>query len=243
VISVDTKKKELVGEFSNGGREDHPTGEKTRTKTHDFVDKDLGRAVLWVPRTSSGPSTWTFVGVILATKMERGALLPLPFLRRMLQLVHLSCNGKEDLAIEIVMLRHEVAVLRRQVARPALKPADRAVLAGLSRLLSIARRGCLFVQPETLLRWHRELVRRKWTYAHRRPGRPAIPAGTVSLALVWHERIRPGDIAESTVSWPRWEFGSPRRVCGQSFAGMAWSPIRAGWDQPGRSSCERRRGR
>ena len=81
------------------------------------------------------------------------------------------------------MLRHEVAVLRRQVARPALQPADRAVLAGLSRLLSIARRGRVFVQPETLLRWHRELMRREWTYSHRRRGRPAIPADTVSLVL------------------------------------------------------------
>jgi len=102
---------------------------------------------------------------------------------RILQLVRLSRNGQQDLAIEIVMLRHEVAVLRRQVTRPALQPADRAVLAGLSRMLSVARRGRFFVQPETLLRWHRELVRRKWTYAHRRPGRPAIPAGTVSLVV------------------------------------------------------------
>ena len=102
---------------------------------------------------------------------------------RILQLARLSRNGQQDLAIEIVMLRHEVAVLRRQVARPALKPADRAVLAGLSRLLSIARRGRFFVQPETLLRWHRELVRRKWTYSHRRPGRPGIPTGTVALVL------------------------------------------------------------
>ena len=102
---------------------------------------------------------------------------------RILQLVRLSRGEQQDLTIEIVMLRHEVAVLRRQVARPALQPADRAVLAGLSRLLSAARRGRFFVQPETLLRWHRDLVRRKWTYSHRRPGRPAIPAGTVSLVL------------------------------------------------------------
>ena len=96
-------------------------------------------------------------------------------------------NGKDRQRtireIEVVMLRHEVGVLRRQVARPALWPADRAVLAGLSRLLLAARRGRLFVQPETLLRWHRDLVRQKWTYAHRRPGRPGLPAGTVSLVL------------------------------------------------------------
>ena len=121
---------------------------------------------------------------------------------RILQLARLSRGEQQDLTIEIVMLRHEVAVLRRQVARPALQPADRAVLAALSRLLSIARRGRFFVQPETLLRWHRELVRRKWTHPHRRPGRPAIPAGTVSLVLslarenpTWGYRRIQGELA------------------------------------------------
>jgi putative transposase len=102
---------------------------------------------------------------------------------RVLQLVRLSRRGQADLAIEVVVLRHEVAVLRRQVARPALLPMDRAVLAGFSRALSPARRGHSFVRPQTFLRWHRDLVRRRWTYPHRRPGRPALPAGTVSLVL------------------------------------------------------------
>ena len=103
---------------------------------------------------------------------------------RLLQLLRLSRRGQQDLVVEVVMLRHEVAVLRRQVARPALRASDRAVLAGLSRLLSMARRGCFFVRPETLLRWHRDLVRRRWTYSHRRPGRPAVRAGTVSVVLL-----------------------------------------------------------
>src|SRR5450631_2186129 len=99
---------------------------------------------------------------------------------RILQLSRLNRSASGDLAIEVVMLRHEVAVLRRQVVRPALGPQDRALLTGLSRLLDRRRRGRFFVQPENLLRWHLDLVRRKWTQP-RRPGRPGIPAGTVAI--------------------------------------------------------------
>jgi len=81
------------------------------------------------------------------------------------------------------MLRHEVAVLRRQVHRPALEPADRAVLAGLARLLPRQRLGHFFVQPATLLTWHRDLVANRWTYPHGRPGRPGIAKGTTALVL------------------------------------------------------------
>jgi len=62
VISVDTKKKELVGEFSNGGREFHPTGEPTRTSTHDFVDKELGRAVPYGVYDLANDEGWVSVG-------------------------------------------------------------------------------------------------------------------------------------------------------------------------------------
>jgi putative transposase len=77
---------------------------------------------------------------------------------RVLQLIQLIGRSHTDLAIEVVMLRHEVAVLRRQVHRPAPEPADRAVLEGLARLLTRQRLGHLFVQPATLLRWHRDLA-------------------------------------------------------------------------------------
>jgi transposase len=62
VISVDTKKKELVGEFSNGGAEWHPSGEPTRTKTHDFIDKDLGRAVPYGVYDVENDEGWVSVG-------------------------------------------------------------------------------------------------------------------------------------------------------------------------------------
>jgi putative transposase len=95
---------------------------------------------------------------------------------RILQLLRLLRRDRNELAIEVVILRHEVAVPRRQVARPALRPSDRALFAGLSRLLG--RRQRFFVHPDTLLRWHRDLVRRRWTYPHR-SGRPSVPKGTV----------------------------------------------------------------
>jgi hypothetical protein len=80
---------------------------------------------------------------------------------RILQLVSLSRRDGHQLAIEVVMLRHEVAVLHRQAVRPALQPSDRALFAGLGRLLGRRRQGGFLVQPETLLRWHRDLVHRK----------------------------------------------------------------------------------
>jgi len=120
---------------------------------------------------------------------------------RILQLVRLGRRDSDELAVEVVMLRHQVAVLGRQVVRPALRPPDRALLAGLSRLFDRRRRGRFFVQPETLLRWHRDLVRRKWIYANR-PGRPSIPAGTVAIVLrlawenpTWGYRRIQGELA------------------------------------------------
>jgi hypothetical protein len=72
------------------------------------------------------------------------------------------------------VLRHELVVLRRQHPRPRLQPTDRALLAALSRLLPRARWSVFLVQPATLLRWHRRMIRRRWTYPTTSTGRPPI---------------------------------------------------------------------
>jgi len=86
-------------------------------------------------------------------------------LRRLLELMVLRRRSEREKEIEILLLRHQLRVLERQVARPTLTPADRALLAALSRVLPRgARKTSLFVAPATLMRWHRELVARRWTY-------------------------------------------------------------------------------
>src|SRR4051812_27128311 len=97
-------------------------------------------------------------------------------LRQTLHLALLICRGERSKEIEILVLRHQVAVLHRQVHRPDLAPADRTVLSALARLLPRRRWAAFFITPATLLRWHRNLVARTWTYPHRRPGRPPLRA-------------------------------------------------------------------
>src|SRR5829696_6678379 len=84
--------------------------------------------------------------------------------------------------IEILVLRHELAVLRRQVPRPRHQRRDRLLLAALSRLLPRSRWPVFVVTPQTVLRWHRQLVTRRWSYPSRRPGRP--PTGKAIRDLV-----------------------------------------------------------
>jgi hypothetical protein len=83
----------------------------------------------------------------------------------MLALILLGCRSQEFKELEIVVLRHELEIVRRQTRRPELRPADRAFLAAASRLLARKRWRSLLVSPDTLLRWHRQLVARRWTYA------------------------------------------------------------------------------
>src|SRR3981081_3043756 len=123
---------------------------------------------------------------------------------------------------EILVLRHQLAVLRRQVARPRPSWADRAVISALARILSTARRRHLFITPDTLLRWHADLVKRRWTFPRRRPGRPptrpSIRAVILRMAREKRKGSWPAIFSIATpCCWPgctvsRWSSTPPRRV-------------------------------
>jgi putative transposase len=83
--------------------------------------------------------------------------------RQVLGLIGL-CPSPDAKDVEIAVLRHQLLVLRRQVARPRYTPPDRMILAALAKLLPRDRWAIFLVTPSTLLRWHRELIRRRWTY-------------------------------------------------------------------------------
>ena len=104
-------------------------------------------------------------------------------LRQVLQMLTQLARDDGAKDVELLVLRHQVAVLRRQVSRPKLEPADRVVLAALSRLLPRARWSVFFVTPATLLRWHRQLIARHWTYPHANRGRPPVDRQIRDLVL------------------------------------------------------------
>jgi hypothetical protein len=90
------------------------------------------------------------------------------------RLLRTGSRRQEEKDIELLVLRHQVKVLQRQVKRPRLHRQDRVLLAAASRALTRSTWSSFVVRPETLLHWHRELARRKWTYRRGHPGRPPI---------------------------------------------------------------------
>ncbi|HEX5402608.1 MAG TPA: helix-turn-helix domain-containing protein [Pseudonocardiaceae bacterium] len=160
-------------------------------------------------------------------------LMYLVFLR-LISWVALSTSSEVAKDAEILVLRHQLAVLRRQVARPQPTWADRAVISALARLLPPARRRNLFVTPGTLLRWHADLVKRRWAFPRHQPGRPPTRSSIRAVILrmakenpTWGYRRIAGELAgtgcqvgASTVWAILKRAGidpSPRR-CGPSWA-------------------------
>jgi hypothetical protein len=140
---------------------------------------------------------------------------------RLVQLVVLLCRSKRSKELEILVVRHELTILRRHPRRVPFRPVDRAILAALARALPRSARTSPSVRPVTLLRWHRELVSRRWTYPHRRSGRPALdrrvqalvvrlarensgwglPADRRRSAEPWHLRVRDLGADDPRSSW------------------------------------------
>jgi transposase InsO family protein len=103
-------------------------------------------------------------------------------LRQVLQALTLRVRSDDVKDLEILVLRHELAILRRRTPRPRMRPIDRLFLTVASRLLPRAHWHAFFVTPGTLLRWHRDLVARRWTFTRRR-GRPPLHRNARALAL------------------------------------------------------------
>ena len=132
------------------------------------------------------------MGIWLSAGPRRSALWVLVSMRfaylavlRMFSWLALLARSDRAKDAEILILRHQVAVLQRQVKAPRLSWADRAVLAALARLLpgGQLRQVRLIVSPRTLLRWHADLVRRRWTCPRRSPGRPRTAVSVRALVL------------------------------------------------------------
>ena len=103
--------------------------------------------------------------------------------RSLFALIVLLGRSDRSKELEILVLRHELVVLRRRSGHPRIQPADRALLATLSRALPRRAWAAFSVRPETLLRWHRGLVARRWTYPHRKPRRPPLARPRRELIL------------------------------------------------------------
>ena len=125
--------------------------------------------------------------------------------RRLLGCLMVLARDQVSKDAELLVLRHQNAVLRRQIGRVRYQPADRMWFAALSRLIPRRRRGEMFaVTPATLLAWHRRLVARKWDYtSRRRPGRPSTVAAIRKLVIrtatdnpTWGHRRVQGELAK-----------------------------------------------
>jgi hypothetical protein len=159
-------------------------------------------------------------------------------LRRLFSFAGGSASQSHSKDVEILVLRHQLKVLRRQAGRPRLRWVDRVVLAAASRAIPRPAWSSFLVSPQTLLRWHRELVRRKWTYNRKRAcGRPPLDSDTRELILDSGGRTARGAASGSRASWPSSASGSPQPRSVPSSVERASDLRRGGPGRRGRSSC------
>ena len=160
--------------------------------------------IAWGSQTRLGfPPTAIWQGSALCCRGRGEGCLLWSFaylaVRNVFALVWLLARPRRSKELEILVLRHELAMLRRQARQPKLTRPDRALLAALSRSLPRTAWAGFPVKPETLLRWHRQLVARRWTYARRPHGRPPLQSSLRALILrLGHEN-------------PHWGYKTHRR--------------------------------
>ena len=149
-----------------------------------------GRAMAEEASASKAAGPNDKLGVAIIGAGGRGAHSHLPIYTKLLDteilwVVDADENRGHTAAkdAEILVLRHQLAVLQRQAPRPRFTWSDRAIVSALARLVPRDRWAPFLVTPETILRWHRALVRRRWTYPHRRAGRPTLTEETVDLIV------------------------------------------------------------
>jgi len=141
---------------------------------------------------------------------------------------------------ELLVLRHEIAVLRRSNPRPRLDWADRAILAALIRRLLKTVKDHRLITPGTVLRWHRRLVAKKWTYPNR-TGRPPVPEEVAALVERLARDTPRGGTSASRVSCASSVTGSPPRRSVGSSSGPGYPRRQPAAATPaGGSSCASR---
>ena len=158
-------------------------------------------------------------------------------LRALLGLVVRSRRGPDVKDVELLVLRHELGVLRRQAGRPRFRRADRALLAAAACHLPRSSALSLLVTPRTLLRWHRSLVRWKWRRYSKRPGRPRLSSQVRELVLRLARRIRAEVIGASAENSPSSASLCRRRASDACSPGRGWVRRRGVRARVGRSSC------
>src|SRR5450756_729236 len=165
-----------------GRRVRRPTGRRSDRLPRRRLRPGRGRGVQELDQAARRRGPWLSIAPHDSIAAMLASLLYL-VLRRLLTLVAPNHRSDDVAQIEILVLRHQLGVLRRQVKRPVYRRRDRALLAAASRILPKEHWGAFLVRPETLLGWHRSLVARKWTRPHRPPGRPAIDPQVCKLIL------------------------------------------------------------